>query len=193
MIKSMEKFDFWQNIEKEIIILLKNSHEDYEAKTPIINPNAGLIIVTGTNSQLKSVKNYLQKLENRLKKQVIIDVSILAVSLNESHSSGINWQNFNIGLNSQVNNENSFIQFQNGQGFVKNLGLRVNLNFDSIINFLSQNGKTSVLSNPKLMALNNQQAIISVGDTINYQVKKVLKALKMGLLLVKVIIIILFL
>ncbi|EKI8893717.1 type II secretion system protein GspD [Campylobacter jejuni] len=150
MIKSMEKFDFWQNIEKEIIVLLKNSHEDYEAKTPIINPNAGLIIVTGTNSQLKSVKNYLQKLENRLKKQVIIDVSILAVSLNENHSSGINWQNFNIGLNSQVNNENSFIQFQNGQGFVKNLGLRANLNFDSIINFLSQNGKTSVLSNPSL-------------------------------------------
>nr|WP_032597046.1 pilus (MSHA type) biogenesis protein MshL [Campylobacter jejuni] len=180
MIKSMEKFDFWQNIEKEIIVLLKNSHEDYEAKTPIINPNAGLIIVTGTNSQLKSVKNYLQKLENRLKKQVIIDVSILAVSLNESHSSGINWQNFNIGLNSQVNNENSFIQFQNGQGFVKNLGLRANLNFDSIINFLSQNGKTSVLSNPKLMALNNQQAIISVGDTINYQVKESSKGTENG-------------
>lgn len=77
MIKSMEKFDFWQNIEKEIIILLKNSHEDYEVKIPIINPNAGLIIVTGTNSQLKSVKNYLQKLENRLKKQVIIDVVYL--------------------------------------------------------------------------------------------------------------------
>lgn len=192
MIKSMEKFDFWQNIEKEIIILLKNSHEDYEAKTPIINPNAGLIIVTGTNSQLKSVKNYLQKLENRLKTS-IIDVSILAVSLNESHSSGINWQNFNIGLNSQVNNENFFIRFQNGQGFVKNLGLRVNLNFDSIINFLSQNGKTSALSNPKFMALNNQQAIISVGDTINYQVKESSKGTKMGLLLVKVIIIILFL
>ncbi|EOC4468313.1 pilus (MSHA type) biogenesis protein MshL [Campylobacter jejuni] len=180
MIKSMEKFDFWQNIEKEIIVLLKNSHEDYEAKIPIINSNAGLIIVTGTNSQLKSVKNYLQKLENRLKKQVIIDVSILAVSLNENHSSGINWQNFNIGLNSQVNNENSFIQFQNGQGFVKNLGLRANLNFDSIINFLSQNGKTSVLSNPKLMALNNQQAIISVGDTINYQVKESSKGTENG-------------
>lgn len=54
------------------------------------------------------MKNYLQKLENRLKKQVIIDVSILAVSLNENHSSGINWQEYNIGLNSQVNNEKFF-------------------------------------------------------------------------------------
>lgn len=178
MIKSMEKFDFWQDIEQEILVLLKNSYE--EVKTPIINPNAGLIIVTGTNSQLKSVKNYLQKLENRLKKQVIIDVSILAVNLNENHSSGINWQNFNTAFNSQANNENSFIQIQNGQGFVKNLGLRMNLDFNSIINFLSQSGKTSVLSSPKLMALNNQQAIISVGDTINYQVKESSKGTENG-------------
>ncbi|WP_157141659.1 pilus (MSHA type) biogenesis protein MshL [Campylobacter coli] len=148
MIKSMEKFDFWQNIEKEIMILLSSSHENYDIKAPIVNPNAGLVIVTGTHSQLQRVKAYLQKLESRLKKQVIIDVSILAVNLNKNHSSGINWQNFNIGLNSQTSdNTNSFMQIQNGQGFVKNLGLRANLNFDSIVNFLSQSGKTSVLSN----------------------------------------------
>lgn len=137
MIKSMEKFDFWQNIEKEIMILLSSSHENYDIKAPIVNPNAGLVIVTGTHSQLQRVKAYLQKLESRLKKQVIIDVSILAVNLNKNHSSGINWQNFN-------------------------------------------SGKTSVLSNPKLMALNNQQAIISIGDTVNYQVKESSKGTENG-------------
>lgn len=120
MIKSMEKFDFWQNIEKEIMILLSSSHENYDIKAPIVNPNAGLVIVTGTHSWLQRVKAYLQKLESRLKKQVIIDVSILAVNLNKNYSSGINWQNFNIGLNSQTSdNTNSFMQIQNGQGFVK--------------------------------------------------------------------------
>ena len=50
MIKSMEKFDFWQNIEKEITALL----EAYgEVKIPIINANADIIIVTGTPIQLK--------------------------------------------------------------------------------------------------------------------------------------------
>ena len=50
MIKSMEKFDFWQNIEKEITALL----EAYgEVKMPSINANAGIIIVTGTPIQLK--------------------------------------------------------------------------------------------------------------------------------------------
>jgi len=180
MIRSSEKFDFWKNIENEIILLL-SAHIQEESKAPIINPNAGIVIVTGTNSQLKRVEEYLLRLDSRLKKQVIIDVSIIAVSLNKSHSSGINWQNFNLGLSANTKDgSNSFLQVQSGQAFVKNLGLRVDLNFDSIINFLSQSGKTNVLSNPKLMALNNQQAIISVGDTINYQVKESSKGTENG-------------
>ncbi len=183
MIKSMEKFDFWQNIEQEINALLNSTKgfaKDFESKA-IINANAGIITITGTNSQLKKVRNYLQKLETRLKKQAIIDVSIIAVSLNKSHSSGINWNNFSLGVSSQTaNNEGSFIQLQSGQSFVKNLGLRADLNFDSVLNFLSQSGETKVLSSPKLMALNNQQAIISVGDTINYQVKESAKGTENG-------------
>ncbi|MCX2683248.1 pilus (MSHA type) biogenesis protein MshL [Campylobacter sp. MIT 21-1685] len=181
MIKSMEKFDFWQNIEKELIALLNSSAEEYEAKAPIINPNAGIIIATGTHSQLSRVKNYLQKLETRLKKQVIIDVNILAVSLNKSHSSGINWQNLTLLSHSQnQDGGDSFIELQNGKTFIKNLGFRANLNFNSLLNFLSESGKTNVLSSPKLMALNNQQAIISVGDTINYQVKESSKGTENG-------------
>lgn len=81
-----------------------------------------------------------------LKKQVIIDVGIIAVNLNENHSSGINWQNFNLDFASTTQNgQNSFIQLQSGQGFVKNLGLRVNINFTSVLNFLSQNGKNFTL------------------------------------------------
>ena len=123
-------------------------------------------------------------MQNRLKKQVAINVSIIAVSLDKSHSSGINWQNFSIDFNSQnAQNSNSLISFQNtndGNLFVKNLGFNVGLNLNSVMNFLSQNGKTKVLSNPKLVALNNQQAIISVGDTINYQVKESSKSTDSG-------------
>lgn len=181
MIKSMEKFDFWKNIEQEIIALLYNTYDEAEVKKPIINSNTGIIIVSGTRTQLLKVKDYLQKLEQRLKKQVIIDVSIIAVSLNKTHSSGINWQKFNIDFSSKTNDgKNSFIGVENSKGFVKNLGFRADLNFDSILNFLSQNGKTKVLSNPKLMALNNQQAIISIGDTINYQVKDTSKGTENG-------------
>ncbi len=81
MIKSMEKFNFWENMEKEISTLLNFLSQNNDIKAPIVNANAGIVIVTGTNSQIKQVENYLQNLQNRLKKQVIIDVSIIAVSL----------------------------------------------------------------------------------------------------------------
>nr|WP_273404754.1 pilus (MSHA type) biogenesis protein MshL [Campylobacter avium] len=170
MIKSLEKFDFWQNIEKEIQAILSSENE--KAASPIINQNAGLITVSGSAKQLQRVQTYIQNLQNRLKKQVIIDVSIIAVSLDKSSSSGINWQNFNLTLNSN-NQENAA-----NNGFILNLGLNANL--DSVMNFLSQNGKTRTLSNPKLLALNNQQAIISVGDTINYQVRESSKSTESG-------------
>lgn len=73
MIKSMEKFDFWKNIEQEITALLYNTYDEIEVKKPIINSNAGIIIVSGIRTQLLKVKDYLQKLEQRLKKQVIIE------------------------------------------------------------------------------------------------------------------------
>lgn len=184
MIKSLERFDFWQNIEKELINLLNTQNEPFEAKSIVVNANAGLITINGTPNQLQRVQNYIQNLQNRLKKQVAINVSIIAVSLDESHSSGINWNNFSIDFNAQNRNgTNSLISFQNtneGNFFVKNLGFNVGLNLDSVMNFLSQNGQTKVLSSPKLVALNNQQAIISVGDTINYQVKESSKSTDSG-------------
>lgn len=181
VIKSFERFDFWENIEQELLSLLKDTDD---TNTVIINPNAGLITINGTLNQLELAKNYIQDLQNRLKKQVAIDVSIIAVSLNKNHSQGINWQNFNLNFNSQnSNNANSLISFQGsneGNAFVRNLGFNANFNLSSVLNFLSTNGKTRVLSSPKLVALNNQQAIISVGDTINYQVKESSKSTDSG-------------
>ncbi|MDR1460098.1 MAG: pilus (MSHA type) biogenesis protein MshL [Campylobacteraceae bacterium] len=45
------------------------------------------------------------------------------------------------------------------------------LSLDGVFNFLKDKGKTSVVSNPKVLTLNNQQALITVGDTINYQTR----------------------
>ena len=40
-----------------------------------------------------------------------------------------------------------------------------------MINFLETKGKTKIISSPKVTTMNNQPAIISVGDTINYVLK----------------------
>ena len=54
-----------------------------------------------------------------------------------------------------------------GNGFWT-IGANLNFNINGAINFLETKGKTKVVSNPKVLTLNNQQAIITVGDVINY-------------------------
>lgn len=43
---------------------------------------------------------------------------------------------------------------------------------EGLINFLKTNGETKVLSSPKVITMNNQQALITVGDNINYRVQE---------------------
>jgi len=42
-------------------------------------------------------------------------------------------------------------------------------NISGLLNFLSTQGNVNSISNPKIATVNNQKAIISVGDTINYK------------------------
>jgi len=114
-------------------------------------------------------------MQRRLKKQVIIDVSIIAVDLNNEYKQGVDWSKFELGFNSYIGNSgtnaSSSASWTNkgnslSDGFGRTLNIAANLNFslDGMINFLETNGKT------KVATLNNQQALISVGDNINYRV-----------------------
>ena len=58
----------------------------------------------------------------------------------------------------------------------------VNINLDGVINFLDTTGTTRVVSSPKIMTMNNQQALISVGDNINYQILNAVTGLETGFL-----------
>lgn len=200
IIKTTEKFDFWTNLQKDIKSILNNGSETITAPDPIINQNAGLITVTGTNSQIMRVGKYITELQNRLKKQVMIDVKIISVSLDNDYTKGVDWSKFQLSFNSFLNNDpnNPFalksrytwgnqspiipsassgvnilpsIKASDSNGAWA-LGANVNFNLQGMINFLQTKGKTKVVSSPKILTLNNQQALISVGDTINYTIKE---------------------
>lgn len=181
LIRTTERFHFWEKLDAELKAILNNNSEHITAPDPIINENAGLITVTATPSQLKRVEKYIAEMQRRLKKQVIIDVSIIAVDLNNEYKQGVDWSKFELGFNSYIGNQgsntgSSAIWTNKGNslsdGFGRTLNIAANLNFslDGMINFLETNGKTKVVSSPKVTTLNNQQALISVGDNINYRV-----------------------
>jgi len=161
-IETTLSFSFWKNLKHEISGILTRPEDEYKADEPIINEKAGLITVTGTLYQLKRVKIYLQKLEDKLKKQVLIDVNILSVSLNKSHLTGINWSNFYDAISSA------------GSVAISNISSNIitTASIENILQFLKSNGEVKSISNPKIVAINNQPALISVGNEYFYSIKE---------------------
>ena len=173
-ITSNDSFDFWSKISSELTSVLNTGADKYKASAPIINPNAGIITITATKKQLERVGNYIKILRDRLHKQVLIDVKILSVDLENKSSNGIDWSQFNLSLGNTADftssgvgaNPLKSLAFTNSYTVVsKNV-----FNMAGLIKFLATHGDTKVVSSPKVLSLNNQQALITVGDNINYRV-----------------------
>ena len=163
-ISTTYNFDFFKNIKNHVETLLKNNEANKdEFHEPILDKAAGILTVTGTKKQLAVVDQYIKKLMNRLTKEVLIDVRMYSVELSSSHQTGIDWSKLNISLNGVVPVEGKYIF---GKESVFN---QSQFNVNGLLNFLATNGNVNSISNPKIVALNNQKAIVSVGDTIYYK------------------------
>lgn len=156
-------FNFWAKLQNKILNILKDTDPNY-VTTPVVDPTTGLITVTGTKKQLKVVSSYINKVQKSLTKEVLIDVNIYSVDLTKSHQTGIDWSDMSLNLNAQ----NIPARMSNLFGSTSIFNTAT-FNLVGFLNFLAQNGNVNTISNPKIVTLNNQKAVISVGDTIYYK------------------------
>jgi len=193
-IESSDDFKFWSKIEQEIHHLINRPEDDYTAPTPIINPEAGMITVTGTNKQLERVSFYIDDLTKQLKSQVLIDVKILSVTFDDSATTGVDWdqlynfQNMALASASTLqNNISSLTSITDGGelaigDIIPGLGgtepkrsgaiiTRSSVKINNIVKFLKTQGDVKSISNPKILTLNNQPALISVGNELFYKIQ----------------------
>lgn len=157
-IKSTTDTDFWKELDTALhsIIAL-----DKDASVTI-NKQSGLIIARAKPMQLREMENFLADTQNQLGRQVILETKIMEVILNESHQDGIDWK-------SVIREGLQIAPYMGGTaGIVYTLSkpagsVRMG-DFTALIHLLDTQGKTNVLSSPRISTLNNQQAIIKVGQ-----------------------------
>ena len=175
-IQSSDKVDFWTNLDKEFQNVLNRPQDVYKAEAPIINKNAGIVTVTATSKQMKRFESYLKKLQEKVKLQVLIDVQLLTVTMNKGKTTGVDWsqlyklQNVNINLPTATiaavtKNKNSLgslatITSQGTNG----------ISLTEVIKFLKTQGDVHSISNPKVLTLNNQPALITAGTEYFYKI-----------------------
>jgi len=161
-ISSNFSFDFWNEFKTNIENFIKaQDNTNFKMPIPIIDKLTGIVTVTGTKEQLAKVKLYLDTLNKRLHKEVFIDVKIYSVSLSTQNQTGVDWSNF--GMNMDTGNIASA---------ASHIGTTIlespTFKLTGLLNFLSKFGQVNSISNPKITTLNNQKALITIGETVNY-------------------------
>lgn len=163
-VRAISTFTFWDQMRDHIQQILQVDEEYNEAiNKTFVNRDAAIISITGTKRQIDSVKRYLAKLESRMHAQVMIEAHLIELTYNDYNTTGVNWSNFSLSLSG--NYANSY----NNMG-VAHPVYSFGVNFDpmGLIDFLNRYGDVEILSNPKVLTLSNQPAVINVGKQLSY-------------------------
>lgn len=182
-IETTDEVKFWETLDSELQHIINRPSDEYIANAPIINRNAGLITVTCTTKQMKRLDSYLKRLQEKVQLQVLIDVQILTVTMRDSQSTGIDWSQLfalqdlsisgdfvlpkNVSTYTATGNLGDIQTADAGAGLLQiNTGT---LSLKEVIKFLKTQGDVNSISNPKVLTLNNQPALITVGTEIFYK------------------------
>lgn len=144
-----------------------------DAKNEIaVNPVAGTVSVLGTDKQQMLIQQYLDSVSASSQRQVLIEATIAEVQLSNNYQAGVDWSRITRAAGDGFTFQQSLLgtnlaappfvalSYANQPGS--------NPSFSAMLRLLEQFGNTRVLSSPKLMAINNQTALLKVVDNLVY-------------------------
>jgi len=186
-IESNHEFIFWKTVEKEIQRILIGAGDgsthytktgdgwtgpdgqvwEYNPLSPIVNPEAGMVTVTGTDRQINRVARYIHNLSKQIKQQVLIDVRILTVKFDDSTTTGVDWsqlyglQNLTINTLAMAQKDVSSYTFDAAQGITEPVFGSGAPSSAKVMNITGNTEVSEVV----------QPALISVGRELFYKLK----------------------
>ncbi len=151
---------------------------------PMLSPDIGTFTIDAQSSKIivMDIKDNFERLDNLFKeisslpKSVEIEAKVIEIALGKGTEMGINWSAVNIGnaINVNVNlppqNASNLIVALGGGEMVTIGGGQIfnNISANAIIAAISTKNKTTLLSQPKILAINRQEATIHIGENVPY-------------------------
>lgn len=160
-------FDIQYADPAEVLSLLTPYLSGYGKITSL--PERKMIVVEDTLPFLTRVETILQQVDRR-PNQILIEARILEVSLDDEESYGVDWQKVfpsNDGDGSIGTRGLNAAGGSASRGFFLEV---VNSDISAALSLLSEQGRVRTLSTPQLLALENQEASVIVGDRQGYRV-----------------------
>lgn len=177
IIQNTSEHEFWKSLAADVEMIL--TADEAPMGKLMLNRDAGLLTVSGSDRQHRDVADYLRKIKSVSQRQVLIEATVVEVALSDEYQAGIDWR----ALSSQETGIN-FAQIFHGMGEVASAtaskltapsALLSAVHESETIGRLSatlqllQNyGDVRILSRPQIIAINNQSAILKVVDNRVY-------------------------
>jgi MSHA biogenesis protein MshL len=155
--------DFWKNLE----ISLKQIVGNQNGRSIVVNSQSGVIIVRAFPPELHQVTRYLNRIQANMNRQVILEAKVLEVQLSAQFQSGVDWNLIGRAAADQGGiAQSATTPFKNSvlTDFDGIFTIRINGDFGGIIKLLQNQGNVQVLSSPRISTVNNQKAVIKVGQ-----------------------------
>ena len=164
-------YNFWDSLEKNIEALSKINGVDGQIFS---NRESGTISVFTSSAAHENIQRFVDTVVGSARRQVLIEATVVEVRLNDDFQAGVDWariakgDGWSVGQN-LLSATTSLPAL--GIGPVTELSY-FNENSDRTISAavraLDEFGEVSVMSSPKIMALNNQTSVLKVADNVVY-------------------------
>ncbi len=144
---------------------------------PAVNINAnketGVLLVRATGRQHAKIQEFIDKVMNTARRQVLIEATIAEVTLSDNYQQGINWSSLALGAKGFTFNQQGTAGLSSAStGSIFTLGYTDPTsklgNISGAVKLLDSFGDVKVLSSPKLSVMNNQTATLKVVDNKVY-------------------------
>ena len=164
---------FWASLVANVTAIL-DADGAADGNTVIPHPESGVLTVKATEAQHQLLRQLIDETLTNANRQVLIQATIVEVSLTDQFQAGIDWQ---------VLNESGLAGFNLMTKTITanpvNAASLFSLSYDdsdperdrvlsAAVELLEEFGDVRVLSSPQIMALNNQSAILKVVDNVVY-------------------------
>ncbi len=152
--------DFWGELEQSLNALIAGNPEASIA----LNKQTGVIVARAKPMQLLEIERFIDATQAQSQRQVILEAKIIEITLNDSHQDGVNWSS--IAKESGKAFLTSVAPLPSAVSQVKDVFITQAQfgDFTAYIQLMATQGKTKILSSPRISTLNNQKAIIKVGQ-----------------------------
>lgn len=172
-VSNSAEHNFWASMLNNIAMILGSPMET-EGSHPdiLINRESGIVGVRATSRQHEEIEHFIFEVLSSTQRQVLIEATIAEVKLSDRYQAGIDWamlnQNGGTGTDVlQTFNDINLFDRPNFAMTITDAQFGDNV-LQATLRALETFGDVSIMSSPKVMALNNQTALLKVVDNLVY-------------------------